>query len=134
MKRFFYYLMKKCCFFFIYKCFAFVNFGVETLGFFFHNLYSHSLLPGGESLRRYWSQSWRWRGKKGSEVSIFHMNKIPFIKTINQITFIFPCSGFSSNLKWKHWNAIWYKYECCNWRFTFTFYYIICNSGTGRIS
>lgn len=32
---FFYYLMKKCCFFFIYKCFAFVNFGVETLGFFF---------------------------------------------------------------------------------------------------
>lgn len=27
--------MKKCCFFFIYKCFAFVNFGVETLGFFF---------------------------------------------------------------------------------------------------
>lgn len=29
------------------------------------------------------------------------MNKIAFIKTINQITFIFPCSGFPSNLKWK---------------------------------
>lgn len=99
---FFYYLMKKCCFFFIYiECFAFVNFGGWNFRFFFHNLYSHSLLPGGESLRRYWSRSWRWRGKKGSEVSIFHMNKIAFITTINQITFIFPCSGFSSNLKWK---------------------------------